>query len=226
MSDTDKGVWLLWKVLSTIVLVSTIAFLISSHGIQIELNLIEGEKINVKLLRILPHNLSLKFIFARVTGKPRPEMGEWETISDWRETRVLKFKNPGEPIKLVVSDTHQNVVYEALPSGGGDSRDLILYYEDNDPCKFWPSEYGGDSFLVNAGYSEFQITILEAGKSFIGEKVVLYIAPPLGFKHTPNGFFYKYLWFFYAWPVYVFILSIFYILLALQKRRENKNISQ
>ncbi len=222
MSNTDKGVWLLWKILASIVLVSTTAFFIASHGTKIELNLTEGEKVNVTLFRILPHNLSLKLIFTRVHGEERAEFGSFKTVGDWRKTGVLEFENPGEPIKLVVSDSIQKVVYEALPTDGYTSRDLIRHQERRNPFQFsWPP-YDGKRFLLHSGFNEFQITILEVGKSFVEEKVTLYINPPLGFKHASNGLFYRYLWFFYAWPVYVSILLFFYILLILQKRREKR----
>lgn len=41
MPNTDKGVWLWWKVLASIVFVST-TFFIASHGTGIELNLTES----------------------------------------------------------------------------------------------------------------------------------------------------------------------------------------
>lgn len=224
MSDNDEDLWFWWKVLAAIVLVSTTAFFIATHGTKVELNLIEGEKVNVKLFRFLPDNIPLKLLFSRVAGVERPELGKSRTIGDWRETGVFVYENPGEPIKLVASDTHQKIIYEALPTDGYYGRSLIAYYEDNNPSKFWP---GGERFLVKAGFSEFQITILEVGKSFVGEKVTLYISPPLGFKFAPSGFFYKYLFLFHAWPIYVLILLIFYFALLYRKRHYgNKNLSK
>lgn len=225
MSKIYKSEWLLLNILTAIIFLSTVAFFIVSHGTEIELNLIEGEKINVKLFRILPHNLASTLIFTRVKGEERPELGEFKTIGDWRETGVLEFVNPGQPIKLVVSDSLQKVVYEAMPTSGYTSRDLVRYQEGHNPFKFsWPP-YDGKRFLLHSGFNEFQITVIEVGKSFVGEKVTLYFSPPLGFKHASKGLFYQYLWFFYAWPVYVFILFVFYILFISQKRRVHKDIS-
>ncbi|NCB54212.1 MAG: hypothetical protein EOM49_04620 [Epsilonproteobacteria bacterium] len=221
MLNTDKYAWLLWKILASIVFVSTTAFFISSHGITLEFNLIEGKKINVELFRFLPDHFGATLWFPSVHGEKRPELGDFQSIGDWRKTGVLEFVNPGEPVKLVISDSNQNVVYEAMPAGGYTStdtkRDLIRYEEGRNPFQFsWPP-YDGKRFLLHAGFNEFQITILEVGKSLVGGKVTLYISPPLGFKHLSNGLFYRYLWFFHAWPVYVFILLIFYLILLYRK---------
>ncbi|WP_373030021.1 hypothetical protein [Sulfurovum sp.] len=220
-TDKDKNLWLVFCILTILVIIGTAAFLASSKTTKLELSLIEGEKIDVKLFRILPHNISLKFIF-NINGRDsRPELGEYKTVGNWRETGILKFENPGEPIKLLLSNTNQDVIYETMPiSGTGAttvSRNLIIYKEDNNPSKFsWPPS-ADVQYSLDSGINEFQITVLEVGKQLVGEKVSLWIKPPLGFKSYVSS--YSFLWYFFLWPLYTFILLVLFILLFIRKRR-------
>jgi len=217
MTNTDKDAWTLWWIITIFIFVATIAFYISSHTKKIELTLVKGEKVDAKLFRLSSHNISMKMLFSKRNAKKRLELGKWQTVGDWKETGMYEFTNPGEPIKLLLKNQNQELIYEALPASSSNIRELMLYREDNNSFQFPLIHRIEKRFLIDSGFSDFSITILEVGKSFEGEKVLLYINPPLGFKTAVNNLLYSFLWFFYLWPIYVFILFIWFLILIFKK---------
>ncbi len=225
-NNVDKNLWITWWVLVIFVLLNTAMFFVSSHTKIIEFTLNKNEKLNVNLFRLYPHHISIKIIFLKTDDLNKSVLGEWKTVGDWKKTGILEFINPGEPIKLLVSNIQQKKIYEAMPAESSDSRPFKLYEDDNNPNKFSWGAHKYQGFDINAGFNKFEITVLEVGKSLKGRKVKLYINPPLGFQHAVASPLYTFLWFFYLWPIYLFFLFIFYLVLIFRKWNRQRKLNK
>ncbi len=221
---TYKLLWVIWFALAILFVTGTAAYLVSSKLNKVNITLKEGEIINTKLFRIHPHHLSLELRFKGEGRDSRPELGNYKTEGNWQETGLLKFTNPGEPIKLLVNSANQRTVYEALPASGYGQTTIIKrlqpFVNDNDHTSVsWPP---GNDFRhqIKQGLNSYQITVIEVGKSLINEEVSLVINPPISFKTVAQN--YSYLWCFYFWPLYAFVLVISAMILTFKDRRRTK----
>lgn len=221
MNSTDKDLWIFLNFFTLFILLFTAMYFISSYTKEVELTLNKGEEISVKLFRLSPHNISLSMRFSRNSELEKKALGNWRTIGDWKKTGALEFLNPGEPIKVLLSNKQQNIVYEAMPkSATGRNftiRDFMPYIDDGNPNTFPWGTNKTERFGINSGFNEFKIKILNIGKSLDGKKVALNISPALGFKTVVATPLYSFLWFFHFWPIYWLFLSIFYLILLFRK---------
>lgn len=224
MTNTNNNSWILWWSITIFVALSTVVYFIATHTTKVELTLIKGEKVNIQLFRLTPENISMFMSFSKTTGEDRPELGNYSVKVDRRKTGIREYPNPGEPVKLLVSDTEQNYTYEAMPASGyganSITRGLILYKDDNNPYQFptWGVRTE-KQFSLNPGFNEFQITVLEVGNSLEGEPITLYIRPPLSFKFSSYGLIYQFLWYFHFWRIYFLILLVWFLVLVARKKR-------
>jgi hypothetical protein len=160
-------------------------------------------------------------------GPRRPELGEYQTKGDWVKQGYLEFSSPGAPVKLLVRSGAQEVVYEAFPSSSFSyediGRDLWPYIDDAAPDRFaWPPNLALNVALPQ-GYSSVDISVLEVGSQLVGEKVSLYVVPPVSFKSTADG--YGILWWFVLWQYYAIFLVGYGAVLLWKSRVHNKSRS-
>jgi hypothetical protein len=222
MVNKVKNPWVLLGIVAAIVTLFTIMFFIATQTKKVDLSLIEGERVSVKLFRFGPQNISLDLRFSTKKGSQRPELGSYTTKIGWEQTRILDFPNPGEPVKVLISDTQQEHIYEARPAGSYAietiGRGLVPYHEDNNSNQF-PMDFADNQrFMLHSGFNEFQVTVLEVGKPLLGEQVTLYIKPSLSFKFIPQEPFYKFLWYFNFWPIYFLILFVWFFALVRNRK--------
>lgn len=224
MRKLDRCLWCIWWCLIAVTISGIILNKMSSETTKINLPLSIGNTQTIKIFCLFPYNLSLKLMFSRSGSEKRPELGSYPPVGNWRETGKLKFKNPGEPVKFILSDSNKEVIYEAMPASGyGEntlSRDLVVFEDDHNPSEFsWPRSQK-KSYQLKSGFNVFQIAVLEVGEKIRGEQIQLWVDPPLGFKTTHRS--YSFLWYFYFWPVYVLLLFLmFLILLYREKKMKN-----
>lgn len=220
----DENLWCIWYFLAIIVFIGTTLMFITSHTKKVNIILTENKKIDITLFSFTTHNAGMRLIFKDKYKQDRPELGNFNPNTGSYKTGKLEFENPGEPVKILISDDEQKVIYEAMPlSGRGvdfNERDLIVFVKDNNSFVFsFGKSKSIKRFSIKPGFNKFQITVLQVGNKIKNEKVLLYIDPPLGFKHTDIHPLYFFLWFFFFWPFYVLILLIFYIIIAIRKIR-------
>ncbi len=221
MNNTDKNLWIFLNIFTLFILLFTAMYFLSTHTKKIELKLNEVDEISVKLFHLSSHNISLSMYFSLYSELDNKALGSWKTVGNWRQTGVLEFLNPGESIKVLLTNKQQNIIYEALPSAGSGRyythRDFMPYADDGNPNTFPWGANKIERFGINSGFNEFKIKILNVGKSLKGKKVILHINPPLGFKTTVSTPVYNFLWWFHFWPIYWLFLSIFYLILLFRK---------
>ena len=218
----NKNLWIIWWILLIFVLLNTVAFFVSSRTKTIEFTLDKNREFEIELFSFSSYNISMKILFSKTDDLDKTALGEWQTKNNRKKTGVLKFINPGEPVKLLLKDEQQEVIYEALPSNSYNTRAFVVYENDHQPNQFSWGACKDKGFKIKRGFNDFKITVLEVGKSLQGREVKLYINPPLGFKQTVNSPLYKFLWFFYLWPVYLFLLFVIYLVLMFKKRDQSK----
>ncbi len=218
-TDYDKPLWFIWYLLVILLFSGVILMLIANHTQIKDIVLTENQKTDITLFSFTAHNAEMRLFF-KAKGKDRPELGNFNPNTGSYKIGTLEFKNPGEPIQILLSDSKQKIIYEAMPASGygNDSiqRGFAVFLQDNNPSLF---SFGKSAkrFSIKPGFSTFQMTILNVGDKLKNEKVLLCIDPPLGFKHINPHPLYRFLWFFFFWPFYVLILFIFYIIIIIRK---------
>jgi hypothetical protein len=193
---------------------------------EVPLELRANASANVWIFRPLPDILKLQVYFKKNEpgGRIRPELGEYQTKGDWVKQGYLEFSSPGAPVKFLVRSGAQEVVYEAHPgsSFGREyiGRDLWPYIDDAAPHQFaWPPNLALNVALPQ-GFSSVDISVLEVGSQLVGEKVTLFVVPPVSFKSAADG--YGILWWFVLWHYYAIFLVGYGVVLLLITKAHNK----
>ncbi len=122
-------------------------------------------------------------------------------------------------------ESRASYIFEALPAGGSGAniptmrREMIPFVEEHASHRFpWPPDSNSRP-LLPGGTSNLQVSVLDVGAPILGERVTLYIAPPVTFKGCDAG--YTALWWFYLWPVYTCLLLIYLVALLWKSRRKS-----
>jgi hypothetical protein len=98
-------------------------------------------------------------------------------------------------------------------NGTSMNRDLVPFFDDNDPKRFrWPPLWELSTKLPS-GRTVLNVSILEVGKSLVGERVTLIIESPINLKVRSENLGYRILWWFIFWPLYALLLSGYGIVL-------------
>ena len=195
----------IWLIALIFVLLGLIAKSIATYSYTTEFILKKEATIDIPSFRFLQGNLDISLNFKH---KDNETLGNYKGIE---KNGYTSFINPGEPIQLLVKDTYQNVLYEAMPASSGTWRSMVPYIDDNDPSIF-PGFYSStERFLVNSGFSEFKIEVINIGKSIEGKKIILKISSPMpSYKVVSYKSLYACLWFFYLWPLWFLFLFFSY----------------
>jgi hypothetical protein len=203
--------WIFWLVLTLAVATGTTAFHLSRTAVKVELPLLPNASADVSMFHLLPASLSLTLDFERKDQDLRP-LGNYKERGDgFDKSGVLDFAEPGAVVKIQVSigESGSNHVFEALPAGsfGRDDigREMVPYIDDGDPHRFqWPP---APRPILPMGASNLRITVLEVGEPLLGQRVTLFVLPPVSFESAMPG--YSVLWWFYLWPVFAFALLVY-----------------
>ena len=221
MSRKLKIHWVVWLVLTLTVAAGTTAFFLSTTPTRVDLDLVPDAGADVSVFRLLPGFFSLSLYF-ETKGNLRPELGSFE---HYEKPRALEFPNPGATVKIQVSvrESRTTYVFEAMPAGSFGQkigRDLVLFIDDGDPHRFpWPPNRESLPVLPK-GTSHLHVSVLEVGHPILGERVELFVSPPLSFKSYMPG--YGLLAFFFLWPVYVGALFVYAAVLLWTGHRNGK----
>ena len=114
----------------------------------------------------------------------------------------LAFSRPGEPLKILVETSDQQMPYVAMPaSSSNDStinRPLTPWTDSARPGEFtWPIAQA--RITQATGPSHYRFTVQEVGPQLRGEQVQLLLLAPLSFKTFQPG--YGWLWALFSGPV-------------------------
>ena len=222
MIRSMKCQWFAWTGLVLFFAFGMVAYWVSVTPKVVSLKLNPDTSVEgISIFRILPGaSLGIFIDFERSDGGRRPELGEFRSLGDWRDG-YMEFLNPGSSVKLKLVGEGREIVYEALPAseyGKKVRRYLIPFVDDGNPDRFHRSVRHD----LPAGFSEFSISVLEVEDPLKDEWVTLVFEQPLNFKFSlPPG--YRWLWFFFFWPVFAFcILAYGLVLLWLLYRQRKK----
>lgn len=227
MSNLHKLALIIWIFLSLIVGMGIIAFEISTKTQFVSLPLQINHTVETRIFRLFKSNIYLSLRFKNVKDS------NWHGSNKLKDGPSAFFKNgilnhpePGEPIKIKVEiDGLDEIIYETLP---GDSpyqgtvrRTLYPFVDDGNPALFpWPPK----QVALPSGFSHLKISVIEVGEHLLGEDVTLVIDPPLSFKTSSVN--YSWLWWFFAWPIFVVILLIYLMILIWRIRvKKAKHLS-
>ncbi len=198
----------IWLIAVIFVLLGIVAKSIASYTYTTELTLEKETTIDVSLFRFLSGNIGMSLIFK---NRDPQALGNYRYQNTFKEDRYLDFVNPGEPIILSVKDTTQSILYEAEPASSGTRRSMVPYENDNYPSRFSYPRSQTSYFITNAGFSKFQVKVIDVGENLEGEKVILKISPAMpGFKFMSQKPLYAFLWFFNLWPIWFLMLFFSY----------------
>jgi hypothetical protein len=197
------GHWIVWLIVSFCLVVYSGAGYISSRTISHDIKLIPRNVIELNVLRLAQDQLRLSLEFERDGWQSqRPELGMWQ--------------NPAASIRILAS-IHSNppTAYEALPASSYNGTNIGRRMTSAVP----PERGGrpGPSFTdpseqLAPGFSKIRVEVTSVEEPLVGEVVSLNVEPPLGFKSTmPNV---AWLWWFFAWPLYLLVQLIWAALLA------------
>lgn len=193
---TRKSFAIHWAVLAGLVAIHCIGYVSMQASIS-PLRLAKDSVAEVTLFRIFPAALHLSLEFQKTVGQLRPELGGKEYAISKSEG-VMRFKNPGSPLKVMVTSKTGETIFELFPRGRAAFeinhakawRELVPFVEDGDIAAFkWPPAYELCPTLP-FGFSSIKVTVVETGSGIADEQVSLIIRPPIDWttKSSAHGY--------------------------------------
>ncbi|WP_225747636.1 hypothetical protein [Eikenella sp. Marseille-P7795] len=161
----------------------------------------------------------------------RPELGEYSTNNDdteeWKTHWILRFNNPGEPVHVAISLNGQTCRYQALPTS-------TMGYHVQCRQLSTPADGSGKAFYFvptcqlheRPGWNKGSITVEKVSPVLAGERVTLIGNPPLQFESYYPGSIYNLVWPMFLWPIWLFILILWGIILGISRYRRHKQTKQ
>ncbi|QUS38487.1 hypothetical protein RPMA_06310 [Tardiphaga alba] len=194
---------------------------VASHTAKISIKLEPGTSAEVSVFRLAEDRLRMRLVFQGDHAR-RPELGAWTTRSDGTATGRLTFDNPGAAIRILASlASGAPVPYEAMPTSGGGPgiafRDLTASLAIRPGVWRWPPDQNG--LLLQRGANTVKLDIAAVAPPLIGERVELWVDPPLGAKQTmPNV---AWLWGWFLWPLLLAIQLLWAAAIWLLQRKQS-----
>jgi hypothetical protein len=214
--------WIIWLITTVLMALYAWAGSLASKSDMVIVKLVPGHSAQLRLYRFDEDRLRMHLLFQGGHQQRRTELGNWSVRSDWRETGVLKFENPGSAIRIVASmpDTRP-VIYEAMPKSGygpsGVSRDLTASLSVSPGVWQWPP--ASEELGLHSGTNELIIEVIAVDGPLVGESVELWVKPALGFKAAmPNV---QWLWWSFLWWPIMFPIQVLWAV-GLVYRRVNQ----
>ena len=229
--------WVLWVLLLVLLLATTGLFQLCARTVQLPITLTAGQSAEITVWRPWSHPSNFALRFARQSGQSRPELGEWLTPAIPAQgvaVPSLAFSRPGEPLKILVETSDQQMPYVAMPaSSSNDStidRPLTPWTDSARPGEFtWPMVTQA-RIAQATGPSHYRFTVQEVGPQLRGEQVQLLLLAPLSFKTFQPG--YGWLWVLFFWPSFATVLALMGVVLLwlshrhIQRGKSSKNEQQ
>lgn len=202
--------WLLLISLSIGLALSLADFRTATHYVSAPLLLQPGTQLTLETERLLPGRPHLSLTFRRPPpdyDQPDPVLGNWQNS---QYDGFLRFRTPGEPIRLKVEHDGRHALYRAMPvssHGAGEvTREFTPDEPGASPTDFrWPPP--APPLTLGAGTLRLKITVVEAGPGLRGETATLGLVPGLQMKMADAD---------YGWlPLLFFVKQGLQLLLAL-----------
>ena len=161
----------------------------------------------------------------------RPELGEHRITNfdseEWKSRQSLRFDSPGGPGHVATGLNGQTCRYQALPTSS-------MGYHVQCRQLSTPADESGKAFYFvptcqlheRPGWNKGSITVEKVSPVLAGERVTLIGAPPLQFESYYPGSIYNMVWPMFLWPFWLFILTLWGIILGIVLYRRHKRIKQ
>lgn len=205
-------------------------FALSASSSSTEVVLRQGETTNFEVFR----PFGTEMVWYRqcfYAESNRPELGEYSTNNDdteeWKSRQIVRFNNPGEPVHIAISLNGQTCRYQALPTSS-------MGYHIQCRALSTPADGSGKAFYFvpacqlheRPGWNKGSITVEKVSPVLAGERVTLIGNPPLQFDSYYPGSIYNLVWPMFLWPIWLFILILWGIILGIILYRRRKRTQQ
>jgi len=177
--------WLLLISLSIGLALSLAHFRTATHYVSAPLLLLPGTQLTLENERLLPGRPQLSLTFRRPPpdyDQPDPVLGNWQNS---QHDGFLRFRTPGEPIRLKVEHDGRHALYRAMPVSSHGTGEVTREFTPDEPGASptdfrWPPP--APPLALGAGTVRLKITVVEAGPGLRGETATLGLAPGLQMK--------------------------------------------
>lgn len=202
--------WLLLISLGIGLALSLADFRTATHYVSAPLLLEPGTQLTLETERLLPGRPQLSLTFQRPPpdyDQPDPVLGNWQNS---QHDGFLRFRTPGEPIRLKVEYDGRHALYRAMPVSSHGTGEVTREFTPDDPG-VPPSDFRwpplASPLTLGAGALHLKITVVEVGPGLRGETATLGLAPGLQMKMADAD---------YGWlPLLFFVNQGLQLLLAL-----------
>ena len=220
----------IWLAAVVVFVVMMGLFAVSASSSSTEVVLRQGETTNFEVFR----PFATEMVWYRqcfYAESNRPELGEYSTNNDdteeWKSRQIVRFNDPGEPVHVAISLNDQTCRYQALPTS-------TMGYHVQCRQLSTPADESGKAFYFvptcqlheRPGWNKGSITVEKVSPVLAGERVTLIGAPPLQFESYYPGSIYNLVWPMFLWPFWLFILTLWGIILGIVLYRRRKRIKQ
>jgi len=217
--------WSSWLLLISLSIGSALAladFRTATHYASAPLLLEPGTQLTLETERLLPGRPQLSLTFQRPPpdyDQPDPVLGNWQNS---QHAGFLRFRTPGEPIRLKVEHDGRHAIYRAMPVSSHGSGEVTREFTPDEPSASptdfqWPPL--ASPLTLGAGNLHLKITVVEVGPGLRGETATLGLEPGLQMKVTDAD--YGWLWLlFIVKPALQLLLALYaVVMLAWSWRR-------
>ena len=220
----------IWLAAVVVFVVMMGLFAVSASSSSTEVVLRQGETTNFEVFR----PFATEMVWYRqcfYAESNRPELGKYSTNNDdteeWKSRQIVRFNDPGEPVHVAISLNDQTCRYQALPTS-------TMGYHVQCRQLSTPADESGKAFYFvptcqlheRPGWNKGSITVEKVSPVLAGERVTLIGAPPLQFESYYPGSIYNLVWPMFLWPFWLFILTLWGIILGIVLYRRRKRIKQ
>ena len=208
-----------WIISLLFVICVSIVFTISMIDSVSSITLTVGEKQSLTVIRPIPQQLQISVLIKGLPKEKYKYVGSfkppqpWSKDKHWHHTGLLKFEDPGEPIKLLITHGSHEVIYESMPGSSKLNnirrrtlRKFVPYIDDGDPSSFtWPNSFEKPINLIS-GTNKFSIEIIEMGSKLSGYEGEIRVLSPISYKRISPG--YRIISSFFVWSFLLFIILL------------------
>jgi len=202
--------WVLWLAAMAWFAVGMLRYVLSADPTLTLITLAPKQTAQAEVYRIREAPLWLQARFGGQTGSERPELGA-STTRVGAPDATPGFINPGEPVRIRVSDGRGlDIVVVAAPRSAASA---THFYR-----ALWPESHTDGARpettapfpKLAKGTSHLSFTVEEVGPTLQGEQIELEISAPIGLKRTAPGW--DDISTFIFWPFIAVILGVWALL--------------
>lgn len=214
--------WLLLISLGIGLALSLADFRSATHYASAPLLLEPGTQLTLETERLLPGRPQLSLTFQRPPrdyDHPDPVLGDWQNS---KHAGFLRFRTPGEPIRLKVEYDGRHALYRAMPVSSHGSGEVTRKFTPDEPG-MPPSDFRwpplASPLTLGAGTLHLKITVVDVGPGLRGETATLGLAPGLQVKVSDADYGWLWLLFLVGTPLKLLLALYAVLMLAWSWRR-------